>query len=59
MAKADYWSENEISLGRLILALAFVAVFFTLFLVVMSSNYDAPVAPEYKIEPVTTITARP
>lgn len=59
MAKADYWSEHDVRLGRLMFALSLVIVLFTIFLVVMNNRYAAPVAPEYKIEPVTTITARP
>lgn len=61
-AKADYWSENEITLGQVMFSIcgfAAVATIIFMFLFMSASRSVAPELPEYKIEPVTTITARP
>jgi hypothetical protein len=63
--KADvryYRTEGEIALGHLMLFICLAAGLFTLVLLyVTADRADAPVAdlPDYKMEPTTTITARP
>lgn len=62
MAKADYWSEQDIIMWRLVFAITlFLAILMALFVYFNSRGVADPVAPlpEFKVEPVTTITARP
>lgn len=61
-AKADYWSEQDVILWRLVFAITLFLVILTALIVYFNSRGVAdPVAPlpEYKIEPQTTLTARP
>lgn len=54
--------EKDIELARLMFFICLSVFLFTIVLMVyLVERADAPVAklPEYKMEPVTTITARP
>lgn len=60
-AKADYWSEQDIILWRLVFTITLVLAIFTALFFYFNFRGAVPVAevPDYKIEPQTTLTAKP
>ena len=61
-AKADYWSEQDVIMWRLVFAITFfLAILATLVVYFNNRGAADPVAelPEWKVEPTTTISARP
>lgn len=59
MAKADYWSEQDVILWRLVFAIALFLAILTALLVYFNNRTPVAELPEWKVEPTTTITARP
>jgi hypothetical protein len=57
--KADYYPNSSTSVVFIICGFALLVTEVLVFLFLGAEPSVAPVLPEYKVEPTTTITARP